>query len=265
MFEQESMRNFRLRITAIVVAMAGIVAPLVAQTTESALALTPRPVVLRADDNSTRAQTLYTTDGPEFLRASLPLLPEPNKSIVQLMLEYPTDGKHTYWWPRSGESSYDGSTTDVILNGEVVMKGEPGARTFCCGLTLEVYYRYIANNPQAVQRITGDSRKFKGDWFCRNINSPGPLDALQATGLGTEVKNLDQALPGDFVQLWRNGKSGHSVIFVNWIKDVTGKKVGLQYWSTQTSTQGIGFASESFGPANNQINPEHFSVARPTI
>lgn len=265
MFKLKSMRNFRLRLATLVFALAGTGAPLVAQTDQSALSLTPRPVVLRADDNSTRAQTLYTTDGPEFLKASLPLLPEPNRSIVELMLSYPTDGKHTYWWPRSGESSYDGSTTDVVLNGEVVMKGEPGARTFCCGLTLEVYYRSIANKPQAVQKVTADSRKFKGDWFCRNINSPGPLDALKAAGLGTEVKNLDQALPGDFVQLWRNGKSGHSVIFVNWIKDATGKKVGLQYWSTQTSTQGIGFASESFGPAKNQINPEHFSVARPTI
>lgn len=239
--------------------------PAATDGTASALALTPKPVKLRADDNSWQTTTLYTTDGPAFLQAALPQLPEPNKSIVQLMLEYPTDGKHTYWWPRAGESSYDGGTTDVILNGKTVMKGEPEARTFCCGLTLEVFYRYAATKPEVAQKLAENSGKFKADWFCREMNSPGPLDAMQAAGIGQKIVDLEQALPGDFVQLWRNGKSGHSVVFVNWIKDASGKRVGLQYWSTQTSTDGIGFASESFGPANNQINADHFTVTRPTI
>src|SRR5690606_23844587 len=131
--------------------------------------------------------------------------------------------------------------------------------------TLEVFYKYAALKPELAQKIAEAHSKFKRDWFCREINSPGPLDALTAANIGTEIKDLDQALPGDFVQLWRNDKSGHSVIFINWLRDASGQRVGLQYWSTQTSTNGIGFANESFGPAPKQMNPDHFSVARPTI
>lgn len=235
------------------------------QTTGSALQLTPQEVVLRQDDNTTKAQVVYTTDGEALLRAALPRLPEPNKSIVELVLSYPRQGEHTYWWPRSGGGAYDGATTDVLVNGKTVLRGESQARTFCCGLTLEVFYRYAASKPGAAAKLAENSDDFKRDWFCREINSPGPLDALLRVGMGKKIEKLDDALPGDFVQLWRNGKSGHSVIFVNWLKDASGKKVGFQYWSTQTSTNGIGYASEAFGPAKNQVMTEHFSIARPTI
>lgn len=255
------MRNY---ITAVALTVSALAVAQTPETPASALQLTPRPVVLRADDNSTVTQTVYSTDGEAFLKAALPNLPEPNKSIVKLMLEYPTDGTHDYWWPKSGGGGYGGASMDIVLNGKTVLKGEPQKRTFCCGLTLEVFYRYIENKPAVAAKVAADSDKFKGDWFCREINSPGPLDALSGAGIGKKVE-LDDALPGDFVQLWRNGKSGHSVIFVNWIKDASGKRVGVQYWSTQTSTNGIGFASESFGPAKNQMMLEHFSVARPTI
>jgi len=251
----------RLSIGALLV-VAGAGAGVRAETT-SALQLTPHPVVLRQDDNSTRTQSVYTTDGAAFLQAAVGQLPEPNKSIVRLMLDYPRNGEHSYWWPKG--VSYDGSTTDVIVNGVTMMKGEPGGRTFCCGLTLEVYYRYAALKPALAAKLAADPARFKKDWFCHNINSPGPLDALVAAGAGKHITDLDKALPGDFVQLWRNDKSGHSVIFVNWLKDATGKRIGLQYWSTQISTNGIGFASESFGTAKKQINPNHFSITRPTI
>jgi hypothetical protein len=233
------------------------------QTSASALQLTPHQVSLRADDNSRTTRTVYTTDGAAFLRAALPSLPEPNKSIVELMLDYPTDGSHTYWWPKTG--GYDGCTTDVVVGGKTVMKGEPGARTFCCGLTLEVFYKYAASKPAVAAQLASNPGKFKGDWFCHNINSPGPLDALSSAKLGKKVTNLEEALPGDFVQLWRNDKSGHSVMFVNWLRDASGKRIGLQYWSTQTSTNGIGFSSEAFGNAPKQINIEHFSLTRPTV
>jgi hypothetical protein len=256
-------RNLKAHATVLLL-MAAAAGSHAQDTSPSALQLTPRPVLLRADDNSRTTRTVYTTDGPAFLKASVPVLPEPNKSIVELMLEYPTDGTHDYWWPKSGGGGFGGATKDIVLNGKTVLKGEPEKRTFCCGLTLEVFYRYLEDKPAVAAKVAADADKFKGDWFCRELNSPGPLDALLGAGIGKKVE-LDEALPGDFVQLWRNGKSGHSVIFVNWIKDATGKRVGLQYWSTQTSTNGIGFASESFGPAANQINPQHFSVVRPTI
>lgn len=238
------------------------VSPVAAFTTNP-LILSPQPVLLRAVDNSRTTTSVYTTDPVPFLNAAQPRLPEPNKSIVNILLSYPRNGQHTYWWPKGG--SYDGSTTDVIVAGKTVMKGESQGRTFCCGLTLEVYYNYAAGNPQLANKLAGIDKQFKRNWFCLKINSPGPLDALSQAGIGAEVTDWEQALPGDFVQLWRNDKSGHSVIFINWLRDATGQRVGLQYWSTQTGTNGIGFSSEAFGTAKKQINPSHFSITRPTI
>lgn len=255
-----------LLLMAVIAAVSSHSATAAATTTatSNALLLTPQPVVLRAADNSKTTTTVYTTDAVPFLNAAVPRLPEPNKSIVQILLSYPRDGQHKYWWPKGG--SYDGSTTDVVIAGKTVMKGEPQARTFCCGLTLEVFYRYAAaQNPQIASMLAENEKQFKKNWFCLKINSPGPLDALDAAAIGNEITDWEQALPGDFIQLWRNDKSGHSVIFINWLRDAAGQRVGLQYWSTQTGTNGIGFASEAFGTAKKQINTDHFSITRPTI
>ncbi len=227
--------------------------------------LTTQSIEARLDAKTTKQLQVLSTDARSYLEKVLPSLPEPNKSIVQLLLDYPEDGAHDYWWPRKGESPYDGSTTDVLLNNVLMMKGEPGRRTFCCGLTLEVFYRYLKSKPAVAEKISRDPAAFKRDWFCRELFSPGPRDAMEAAGVGNRIVNSADALPGDFVQIWRNDKSGHSVILVNWLWDGAGQLVGLQYWSTQTSTKGIGFSSETFGTSLKQINPRNVSVSRPLL
>lgn len=198
------------------------------------------------------------------LQAALPSLPPVNAQIVQTLLAYPRDGQHTYYWPRSGDGvSYDGSTTDIYLGGLQVMRGEPKRRTFCCGLTLEVFYRVLARQARVPEGL-GDAKgaaRFKSLWFCRAINAPGPEEALTAFGLGRKVSPAE-ALPGDFVQLWRAGKTGHSVIFVGWARDLKGQVVGLHYWSTQESTKGIGFTTELFGQVDKGVRADLLSISR---
>lgn len=226
--------------------------------------LTTSSLQFSVDKNSTITREVITTDGESYLNSILPKLPEPNRSIVILLLQYPASGQHTYWWPRKGEESYDGSTTDVILNGRIVMRGEQKTRTFCCGLTLEVFYKYLHSQAALTEQIAQENfDEFKRYWFCREIFSPGPLDAMTTYSVGIAVENPEDALPGDFIQIWRQNKSGHSVIFVNWLRDTQGNRVGLQYWSTQPATNGIGFHSELFGTLPKQIIESHVSVARP--
>ena len=212
-------------------------------------------------------RTILTVEPREYLKTAAANLPPSNSRVIQLILSYPDNGTHTYWWPKKGEGSYDGSTTDVVLNGQVVMKGEPQQRTFCCGLTLEVFYKLLSGNAQMAQLLQGHEDNFKKDWFCRNIDSPGPAEALENAKLGKRITNFDDAMPGDFVQIWRTSKSGHSVIFINWIYDTKGERIGVQYWSTQKSTRGIGFNSELFGkiPGLSLIDVDKLSIARPTF
>lgn len=227
---------------------------------------TTRTVVLRIGKKTTESRQLLTTDAPVFLDQVVTDLPEPNASLVRLMLLYPRDGSHKYWWPKKKEQQYDGSTTNILLQGRKVMNGEPQGRTFCCGLTLEVFYRFAAEKPAFADLLaTTDTARVKSLWFCRNLFSPGPQDALLALDAGRRIGDPEEALPGDFVQIWRNDKSGHSVMFVNWLRDATGKRVGLQYWSSQIATQGIGFNSESFGDEKKQIVEKYLSITRPKV
>ena len=216
------------------------------------------------DGKTTITASLRPFDPEKFLRERMSTLPEPNRSVVQTLLTYPRDGSHPYFWPKRSDSvQYDGSTTDVALQGFPVMRGESGGRTYCCGLTLEVFCRVLANADDLSDRITTDTATtLRKLWFCRQVNSPGPEDAMTSFGLGTKITSFDQAMPGDFVQIWRANRSGHSVIFVDWALDLSGRRVGIHYWSTQIATHGIGFSTELFASGGKGVSEQLTSIAR---
>jgi hypothetical protein len=185
-------------------------------------------------------------------------LPEFNQIVLNLIDQYPADGTHGYWWPRSGESDYSGGTRDLMFQGQRVMKGEPKQRTFCCGLTLEVFLRSYQDwlkdrGGEKAAAFTADEwKRFMKLWFVQKTNGPGPSAALEAFDLGKEIKPAE-VLPGDFVQIWRTenkkGKiSGHSVIFLRWVYNDDNDVIGFEYWSTQPGTDGISKRIEYYGP-----------------
>jgi len=217
------------------------------------------------DTGTSRVVALKPFYPIKYLRNQSRKLPEMNARIVKLLQDYPRDGRHGYWWPRRAEAAnaYDGCTTDVLRGGKLVMRGEPRARTFCCGLTLELFYRTIANKKLAFDPWTSETAaQFKGLWFCRARYSPGPEEALLAYGMGRKIANPEKALPGDFVQIWRNDKSGHSVIFVAWARDEKGNIQAMHYWSTQPGTKGIDFNAELAGKSGNMIDLDKTSFTR---
>ncbi len=69
----------------------------------------------------------------------------------------------------------------------------------------------------------------------------GCVDGLVPRGLGDRVE-LKDAQPGDFMQIWRTTKSGHSVIYLSH------NEKSITYWSTQTATNGIGERTEQLFP-----------------
>ncbi len=192
-----------------------------------------------------------------------PALPEFNRLVLDVAAVYPTDGTHDYWWPRGGESSYDGCTEDLQLLGERVMEGEPQRRTFCCGLTIEVflkaYNQWIEMHGVANPSLTPENwPRFQRVWFVLETNGPGPSAALEEFGLGRTIER-DEVLPGDFVQIWRRTGSGHSVVFLDWVRDDAGAVTGFRYWSAQPSTDGSGGRVEYFGApdADEGVADEH--------
>ena len=78
------------------------------------------------------------------------------------------------------------------------------------------------------------------------------------------MSDLEEVRPGDFLQFWRNSGSGHSSVFIDWERDATGTIEGVWYWSTQGSTDGIGYNLEYFGSGESDLDPAHFHAARIT-
>ncbi len=177
-----------------------------------------------------------------------------NPYVLAVLRRYPTDGTHRYWWPKDG--AYDGVSEDLVYDGAVIARGEPKRRTFCCGLTFEVWLRALERwhgrkargGPLRLPGIDARAMKrLRGAWYCARGGVAGPEDALVPLGLGVVIRRLEDARPGDFVQLWRHSGSGHSVIFLGWERE-RGKIVAMRYWSTQRATRGIGVRTERFGP-----------------
>jgi len=199
---------------------------------------------------------------------------ELNPFVLETLRAIPADGTHDYWWPKDHEGGgYGGVTKDLVYLGKTILTGEPQKRTYCCGLTFEVLVRAweaFAAKKKAAFSIGGLEAaalgKVKNDWFCMGAVRDGPVSALVPRGLGAHISKLEDARPGDFVQLWRKKGSGHSVVFLAWERKggAQGEIAGLRYWSTQTSTKGVGERTERMD-GENGLDREKLYIARAGI
>lgn len=193
--------------------------------------------------------------------------PDLNATVLEVLRSYPLNGTHKYYWPKPSESSWEGTTRDVVYAGKKLTSGDPAGRSYCCGLTFEVYVRALlqANGGQPLPGLTPDTLhelrlRFFGD--SKQVRERRRLVqfGLESLELGRPIATLEEARAGDFIQFWRHSGSGHSAIFINWIHK-QGKIVGLTYWSTQGSTDGIGYVTETIGGAKG-VKRDEIYLAR---
>lgn len=198
--------------------------------------------------------------------AGLPDAAAFHEQVLAVIASYPTDGSHRYLWPRPGQpepkdgeepappAGWIGNTRDLRYAGERLAPGDPLGRCYCSGLTFEVFVRAwqawcaASEREFAIPGLAGvrELRRLQRQWFGDAEHVRCSDEALVANGLGYTVDHAD-ARPGDFVQLWRHSGSGHSAVFLGWVRDEHGDVVGLRYWSTQKATDGIGEREERFG------------------
>jgi len=190
-----------------------------------------------------------------------------NGDVVAVAQTYPTDGTHRYHWPRSG--SWLGNARDLRYGGVLFARGDPRGRCHCSGLTFEVFLQAWERWCTAEERPyrildwdLEDLRRFRRAWFGTTGDRATIHTALTESGLGVRITDLEKAEPGDFVQLWRHSGSGHSCIFVAWVRDPAGAIVGLRYFSTQSSTNGIGEREERFGESGSGVKRDELYVVR---
>lgn len=161
--------------------------------------------------------------------------------VIDVARSFP-DGGGYHW-----ESGSTGVKEPVNFKGDCLLEAtEEGS--FCCGYTFAVAMRVAEERGLLADKSVDDAKRFLKDWY----GAPGgdkTLVVLAVENLGVgEAVSFEDAQPGDFVQLWRAGGSGHSVIFLKWIEE-DGQKVGFRYRSSQKATDGIGDRTEYFSDA----------------
>jgi hypothetical protein len=185
-----------------------------------------------------------------------------NPYVLKVISAYPLDGTYPYhcgWDPREYDI-YNGVTQDLWFRGMVVAKAYPdGSRcSYCCGFTFEVFVR--AMKLRNIQKGC-DPDDFNGMTFHDLFNMlqlwyiEGKGDSEQrgitSYGLGQAITDFEKVRPGDFLSYSTTPPGGHSVVFIDWMRDDQGKIVGLKYFSSNLSgTKGVGYGSGRFSDAN---------------
>jgi len=162
----------------------------------------------------------------------------------------------TYVWKGSG------CPIDLAYKDQVILpKSLVG--THCSGFTFTVVFNTLKENQLIDFLEMNQLKEFQNHWYGNTEVGAETqcVYALSKFKLGRNV-SLEEAQAGDFVQFWRNNKSGHSVVFLAWVKDEKGKITGLKYRSSQKLTNGIGDRIEPIGFGEKDINPKRIYVGR---
>lgn len=175
---------------------------------------------------------------------------------------------------------YNGVTENIIYQGSVIAKANPdGSKSsHCVGLTYEVFFKAMEErnkeagiSPDNFNNMTiNNMRDFLLTWYNAKGTPKSAGDQLAGAivkyGLGSQIKRLEDAKAGDFIDFSRT-KSGHTAVFINWLKDDKGNIVGFKYWSTQESTNGIAYKEEYFsdnpqGTFKGTVNRNQLYIGR---
>jgi hypothetical protein len=186
-----------------------------------------------------------------------------NPYVMKVISAFPLDGSYPYhcsWTPREYDI-YNGVTQDLWYKGMVVAKAYPdGSRcSYCCGFTFEVFVRAMklrniqkGLDPDDFNGMTfGDLFNLLQLWY---IEGPGDCEqrGITSYGLGQAITDFEQVRPGDFLSYSTTPPGGHSVVFIDWLRDEQNKIIGLKYFSSNLSgTHGVGHGSGKFSDSNN--------------
>lgn len=158
----------------------------------------------------------------------------------------------------------------IAHKGRTILK--QGETIYCSGFTLYVCFTIATQAGLIEEKTYGQMYQFYKDWY--GISGETNLlsgNALTRLGIGVNV-SWEDAKAGDICQLWRgrnpNSLNGHSVIFLDWIYGDDGKKIGIQYRSSQTNS-GVANNKEyligsPIQEKNAPINPKRLFFSRLT-
>lgn len=222
----------------------------------------------------------YPVDGrnfspvDKFLARATPVLDDAegalNPYVLKVIDAYPLGtGEYPYRCKPLEYDKYLGVTQNLFYQGRIVAKAHPnGTRcSYCCGLTFEILYRAmkLRNMQKGI-----DPDDFNGMTFYDLFNllqlwyiegdADSPQKGIEYYGLGRKITNWDEAKAGDFCDFSRNNGTGHSIIFIRWVKNPEGKITGMEYFSS--NLRGVGYLTEFFSDSGGKVLRDWVHLAR---
>ena len=194
-----------------------------------------------------------------FLLSGLPAkAKEPGADILKVARAIPDGG--SYVW--KGES---GSPREVRHGDDLIVKAQSKG-SYCSGFTFCVAMEAARERGLLRDKSAEAVRAFQKQWYGSTDEAAERQCALavETLGIGQEVKPMEKGRAGDFVQIWRTNKTGHSVMLLDWIREGD-QVVGIRYRSSQKSTDGVGDRIEYFADApghDGKVDRDRTYVAR---
>lgn len=179
-----------------------------------------------------------------------------NRYVLNIINTY--TGKSYPYLLNNDYKSYNGVTTNLLYKDQVLARAHPSGNraSHCVGITFEVFFKALQQRnidmglcPNDINGLTWEQmHDFLLTWYVANgpKSSSNLVMAVGKYGLGRGINNLEDARPGDFIDISRENYTGHAVVFIDWIRDSNKRIIGLKYWSSQPYTKGIGYAEEYF-------------------
>ena len=186
-----------------------------------------------------------------------------NTYVLDVIKTYET-GNYPYLL-NNDYQNYNGVTENLYYNGELLLKANPNGNRacHCTGITFEVFFKAMQNRNRDlgidINNFNGMDTKALYDFALTWYVAKGPKDknnlalAMEKDGVGKRIYNMEELRAGDFMDFSRENGTGHSAVFINWIR-AGDKIIGFRYWSSQGSTNGINYNEEYFNVRGNNGN-----------
>jgi hypothetical protein len=184
-----------------------------------------------------------------------PLRAQPmNESFLRQAKAYPAEGG--YVWSSTG-------CPEALVRGTDTLLRKSKAGTYCSGFTFAVFFKVMNDRGSFDSLNMSDLKSIQQDWYGNTAPSAERqcVYVMEKWNLGSKIE-MEHARPGDFIQFWRNNNTGHSALFLGWIRDGAGTITGLKYRSSQRPTNGIGERTEPIGSASRSLNPKRIYLGR---
>ncbi len=194
-----------------------------------------------------------------------------NDYVLKAISTY--QGKSYPYLLNTDYANYNGVTADIHYQDKLLLRAhQSGNRaSHCVGITFEVFFRAMqARNAEVGLSQDGFNRMtfsklqdFMLLWYAAQgpKETSNPAYAIVKYGLGRQIDDWEAAKAGDFIDFSRTNGTGHSVVFINWLRR-DGDIVGLRYWSSQASTGGIAYKEEYFSNHTGGILADGFYIGR---